>query len=265
MSLDFIMGPCVIESESMTLKIAERLKQISEQCQVNITFKASFDKANRTSVDSFRGPGIDQGLEILNKVKQTTGLSVLTDIHQISDVKPCSEVIDIMQIPAFLCRQTDLLVAAGQSGCAVNIKKGQFLSPYDMVYAVNKVRSVSESPVLVTERGSSFGYKDLVVDYRSIQIMKETCQCPVVMDVTHAVQQPGSNGGSTGGKREFVPVLAKAAVAVGADMLFFETHPNPNEALSDGPNSWPLDKMKALVQQLLSIKEAISSHEAFVV
>ena len=265
MSLDFIMGPCVIESESMTLRIAEELKQISERCKVNVTFKASFDKANRTSVDGFRGPGIDKGLQILSNVKKETGLKLLTDIHQISDVKPCSEVVDVMQIPAFLCRQTDLLVAAGQSGCAVNIKKGQFLSPYDMVYAVNKVRSVSQSPIFVTERGSSFGYKDLVVDYRSIQIMKETCQCPVVMDVTHAVQQPGSNGGSTGGKREFVPILAKAAVAVGADMFFLETHPNPNEALSDGPNSWPLDKMQELIEQLLSIKDAISSHEAFII
>jgi 2-dehydro-3-deoxyphosphooctonate aldolase (KDO 8-P synthase) len=265
MSLDFIMGPCVIESESMTLRIAEELKQISERCKVNITFKASFDKANRTSVDGFRGPGIDKGLQILSNVKKETGLKLLTDIHQISDVKPCAEVVDVMQIPAFLCRQTDLLVAAGQSGCAVNIKKGQFLSPYDMVYAVNKVRSVSQSPIFVTERGSSFGYKDLVVDYRSIQIMKETCQCPVVMDVTHAVQQPGSNGGSTGGKREFVPILAKAAVAVGADMFFLETHPNPNEALSDGPNSWPLDKMQELIEQLLSIKDAISSHEAFII
>ena len=266
MSIDFIMGPCVIESESMTLHIADKLKSLAEACQIDITFKASFDKANRTSVDSFRGPGIDKGLEILAKVKAETGMKVLTDIHQISDVKLCSEVVDVLQIPAFLCRQTDLLVAAGESNCAVNIKKGQFLAPSDMIYAVNKVKSTNTTkPIFVTERGTSFGYKDLVVDYRSIQIMKETCGCPVVMDVTHAVQQPGANAGSTGGKREFVPILAKAAVAVGANILFFETHPNPNEALSDGPNAWPLDKMKPLVEQLLSIKEAISNHAELIV
>ena len=261
MSINFIMGPRVIESESMTLQIAEKLKKLSEDCEVDISFKASFDKANRTSVESFRGPGIDQGLEILAKVKNSTGLNILTDIHQISDVKPCSEVVDILQIPAFLCRQTDLLVAAGESNCAVNIKKGQFLAPSDMLYAVNKVKSTGTMyPIYVTERGTSFGYKDLVVDYRSIQIMKETCGCPVVMDVTHAVQQPGANAGSTGGKREFVPILAKAAVAVGADILFLETHPNPDEALSDGPNAWPLDKMKPLIEQLIAIKAVVSTY-----
>ena len=259
MSIDFIMGPCVIESEAMTLNIAEKLKILSEECNIDMTFKASFDKANRTAVDSFRGPGIDEGLKVLDKVKQATGLKVLTDIHQISDIKPCSEVVDVLQIPAFLCRQTDLLVAAGKSGCGVNIKKGQFLSPSDMVYAVNKVKSTGTAKqIFVTERGTSFGYKDLVVDFRSIQIMKETCGCPVVMDVTHAVQQPGANNGSTGGKREFVPILAKAAVAVGADILFLETHLNPDNALSDGPNAWPLAKMKALIEQLLAIKNAVS-------
>ena len=259
MSLDFILGPCVIESEAMTLSIAENLKTIADKCQVNVTFKASFDKANRTSISSFRGPGIEKGLKILSKVKKETGLPILTDIHQVSEVAPCAEVVDIIQIPAFLCRQTDILVAAGQSRCAVNIKKGQFLSPYDMVHAVNKVRSVSSNPIFVTERGSSHGYNDLVVDYRSIQIMKETCQCPVVMDVTHAVQQPGSNNGSTGGKREFVPALAKAAVAVGADVLFLETYPNPDVAPSDGPNAWPLGKLEQLINDLMIIKEAVGS------
>lgn len=265
MSLTFIMGPCVIESKTHTLKIADTLKKIAEQNDVEIIFKASFDKANRTSIDSYRGPGIDAGLEILAQVKQETGMKLLTDIHQLSDVKPCAEVIDVMQIPAFLCRQTDLLLAAGQSGCCVNIKKGQFLSPHDMIHAVKKVKSVSNQPVWLTERGASFGYKDLVVDFRSIQIMKETCQCPIIMDVTHAVQQPGSNNGSTGGKREFVPLLAKAAVASGADMLFFETHPNPDQALSDGPNAWPLDKMQALVSQLLLIHDAVKAGEGLLV
>lgn len=259
MSLDFIMGPCVIESESITLEIAEKLKAIAERCQVNITFKASFDKANRTSIEAYRGPGIDEGLRILEKVKENTGMALLTDVHQPSDLDACKGIIDIVQIPAFLCRQTDLLVAAGQSDFAVNIKKGQFLSPTDMVHAVKKVRTHSSKPIYVTERGATFGYGDLVVDFRSLKIMKETCNCPVVMDVTHAVQQPGSNNGSTGGRREFVPLLAKAAVAAGADIMFFETHPNPDEALSDGPNAWPLTKMEGLIKKLIHIKQAVST------
>jgi 2-dehydro-3-deoxyphosphooctonate aldolase (KDO 8-P synthase) len=261
MSLKFILGPCVIESEAITMQIAETLKHIQEAQQLDIVFKASFDKANRTSLSSYRGPGIDEGLAILQKVKDTFGFPLITDVHEAAEIDACKEVVDILQIPAFLCRQTNLLVKAGQSGLGVNIKKGQFLSPEDMQHAVNKVRAHSSNEVLVTERGTTFGYRDLVVDFRSLKIMKETCQCPVVMDVTHSVQQPGAQGGKTGGRREFVPVLAKAAVAAGADWLFFETHPNPDQALSDGPNAWPLDRMAGLIKQLRHIHAACQLDE----
>ena len=261
MSLKFILGPCVIESEAITMQIAESLKQMQERLHIDIVFKASFDKANRTSISSYRGPGIDEGLAVLQKVKTTFDFPLITDVHEANEIDACKEVVDILQIPAFLCRQTNLLVKAGQSGLGVNIKKGQFLSPEDMEHAVNKVRAHSSNQILVTERGTTFGYRDLVVDFRSLKIMKETCQCPVVMDVTHSVQQPGAQGGKTGGRREFVPVLAKAAVAAGADWLFFETHPNPDQALSDGPNAWPLDRMAGLIKQLLHIHEACQMDE----
>lgn len=265
MSLNFILGPCVIESKSMTLGIAEALKKIAERLNINIVFKASFDKANRTSLHSYRGPGIDEGLAILQQVKEQFGFQLITDVHEAGEIDACKEVVDILQIPAFLCRQTSLLTKAGQSGCGVNIKKGQFLSPDDMQHAVAKVRAESnDGLILVTERGTTFGYRDLVVDFRSLKIMQSTCQCPVVMDVTHSVQQPGAQGGKTGGRREFVPILAKAAVAVGADWLFFETHPVPDEALSDGPNAWPLNKMEALLKHLLDIHAVIENTEVIV-
>ena len=258
-----IAGPCVIESEEMALSTATTLKEITDRLGLEFVYKSSFDKANRTSADSPRGPGRNAGLAILNKVREEIGVAVLTDVHSIEDVNDAAEVVDVLQTPAFLCRQTDLIQAAALSGKPVNIKKGQFLSPHEMQHVVDKARHAnSEATIMVCERGSSFGYNNLVVDMRSLEIMKST-QCPVVFDATHSVQLPGGGQGKlkgkSGGQREFVPVLSKAAVAVGVDGLFMETHPQPDKAFSDGPNAWPLDQMEMLLKQLLAI-DRVSKH-----
>ena len=251
-----IAGPCVIESEEMVLSIAGQMKEITERLGIHYTFKASFDKANRTSLSSFRGPGIDEGLRILKKVKDTYGLPVCTDIHEPWQAAPAAQVADILQIPAFLCRQTDLLVAAAKTGRCVNIKKAQFLAPWDMKNCVEKVRQSGNENVMLCERGTSFGYNTLVVDMTGLRVMKEF-GVPVIFDATHSVQKPGGNGTSTGGNREFVEYLAKAAVAVGVDGLFMETHPDPDSAKSDGPNMVPLSGMEALLKKLIRVYDAV--------
>ena len=251
-----IAGPCVIESEEMVLSIAGKMKEITDRLGIPYTFKASFDKANRTSLSSFRGPGIDEGLRILKKVKDTYGLPVCTDIHEPWQAAPAAEVADILQIPAFLCRQTDLLVAAAKTGRCVNIKKAQFLAPWDMKNCVEKVRQSGNENVMLCERGTSFGYNTLVVDMTGLRVMKEF-GVPVIFDATHSVQKPGGNGTSTGGNREFVEYLAKAAVAVGVDGLFMETHPDPDSAKSDGPNMVPLSGMEALLKKLIRVYDAV--------
>ena len=251
-----IAGPCVIESEEMVLSIAGQMKEITDRLGIPYTFKASFDKANRTSLSSFRGPGIDEGLLILKKVKDTYGLPVCTDIHEPWQAAPAAQVADILQIPAFLCRQTDLLVAAAKTGRCVNIKKAQFLAPWDMKNCVEKVRQSGNENVMLCERGTSFGYNTLVVDMTGLRVMKEF-GVPVIFDATHSVQKPGGNGTSTGGNREFVEYLAKAAVAVGVDGLFMETHPNPDSAKSDGPNMVPLSEMEALLKKLIRVYDAV--------
>ena len=249
-----LAGPCVIENREITLATASALAAVAARLGLPLVFKSSFDKANRTSVTSFRGPGLDEGLSILAEVKRETGLPVVTDIHHPEQAAPVAEVADVLQIPAFLCRQTDLLVAAAATGRVVNIKKGQFLAPWDMKNAVDKVRASGNDNVWLTERGSTFGYNNLVVDMRSITEMKKF-DVPVVFDATHSVQIPGGLGGASGGQREYVPVLASAAVAAGADGVFMETHPDPDKALCDGPNSLPLDRMEGLLARLKNIWE----------
>ncbi|MCD6521818.1 3-deoxy-8-phosphooctulonate synthase [Candidatus Calescamantes bacterium] len=244
-----IAGPCVIESEKLTLNIAEELKKITEKVSLPFIFKASYDKANRTSIRSFRGPGLKEGLRILKKVKDLFEIPLLTDVHCTSHLKEVKEVVDVIQIPAFLSRQTDLLVEAGKTGRAVNIKKGQFLSPHQMRFALEKVTSTGNHRVLLTERGTFFGYGDLVVDMRNFPIMR-SFGYPVIFDVTHSVQSPGGLGEASGGRREFVPYLARAGIACGVDGIFLETHPEPDNALSDGPNMWPLKEMEGLLKEL---------------
>lgn len=251
-----IAGPCVIESEEMVLSIAGQMKEITENLGIPYTFKASFDKANRTSISSFRGPGIEKGLKILQKVKDTYALPVCTDIHEPWQAEKVAEVADILQIPAFLCRQTDLLVAAAKTGRCINIKKAQFLAPWDMKNCLEKVLQSGNENVMLCERGTSFGYNTLVVDMTGLRVMKEF-GVPVIFDATHSVQKPGGNGTSTGGNRQFVEYLAKAAMAVGADGLFMETHPDPEHAKSDGPNMVPLSEMKELLKKLKRVYEAI--------
>lgn len=251
-----IAGPCVIESEEMVLSIARQMKEITDELAIPYTFKASFDKANRTSINSFRGPGLEKGLEILRKVKDTYDLPICTDIHEPWQAEKAAQVADILQIPAFLCRQTDLLVAAAKTGKCINIKKAQFLAPWDMENCVEKVRQSGNDNVMLCERGTSFGYNTLVVDMTGLRVMKEF-GVPVIFDATHSVQKPGGNGTSTGGNRQYVEYLAKAAVAVGADGLFMETHPDPDNARSDGPNMVPLDEMKGLLQMLKRVYEAV--------
>lgn len=251
-----IAGPCVIESEELVLSIAERMRAITEKLGIPYTFKASFDKANRTSISSFRGPGIDSGLQILQKVKDTYGLPICTDIHEPWQAEPAAEVADILQIPAFLCRQTDLLVAAAKTGKCVNIKKAQFLAPWDMKNCLEKVRQSGNDNVMLCERGTSFGYNTLVVDMTGLRVMKEF-GVPVIFDATHSVQKPGGNGTSTGGNREYVEYLAKAAIVVGVDGLFMETHPDPDRALSDGPNMVPLEQMETLLKKLIRVYDAV--------
>lgn len=251
-----IAGPCVIESEEMALSIAGQMQEITEKLGILYTFKASFDKANRTSLGSFRGLGMEEGLRILKKVKDTYGLPICTDIHEAWQAAPAAEVADILQIPAFLCRQTDLLVAAAKTGRCVNIKKAQFLAPWDMKNCVDKVRQSGNYNVMLCERGTSFGYNTLVVDMTGLLIMKEF-GVPVIFDATHSVQKPGGNGTSTGGNREYVEYLAKAAIAMGVDGLFMETHPDPDAAKSDGPNMVPLGEMESLLQKLIRVYDAV--------
>src|SRR6476660_8937472 len=253
--LFLIAGPCVVESEELQLRTAETLKGIADRLGILFIFKSSFDKANRSSDKSFRGPGMDEGLRILSKVRDELGVPILTDVHDIPQVAPVAEVVDVLQTPAFLARQTDFIHAVAASGKPENIKKAQFMAPHDMVNVVDKARSaaqaagINEETIMVCERGASFGYNNLVSDMRSLAIMRET-GCPVVFDATHSVQLPGGQGTSSGGQREFVPVLARAAVATGVSGLFMETHPDPAKAKSDGPNAWPLALMRQLLETL---------------
>lgn len=251
-----IAGPCAIESEQLALDTAGRLKEIAEQNKIPFIYKSSFDKANRTSSKSFRGVGLEQGLAILEKVKQTIGVPVLTDVHEDTPLNEVAAVVDVMQTPAFLCRQTNYIQRVAACGIPVNIKKGQFLSPGDMIHVVAKAREAGNDRIMVCERGASFGYGNLVSDMRALAIMRKT-ECPVVFDATHSVQLPGGNGDRSGGQREFVPVLARAAVAAGVAGLFMETHPNPAEAKSDGPNSWPLDQISDLLSTLCEIDRVV--------
>ncbi len=253
-----IAGPCVIESESMTLHIAHELKAITARLGIPFIYKASFDKANRTSGHSFRGPGIEQGLAILRRVRQEVGVPILTDVHEDTPLDQVSEVVDILQTPAFLCRQTNFLQRVAKTGKPIHLKKGQFLAPWDMVHVVEKVRQTGNHAILVCERGVSFGYNQLVSDPRALFAMRAT-GCPVVFDATHSVQLPGGQGGSSGGQREYVPVLARSALAAGVAGLFMETHPNPDQALSDGPNSWPLAQLEPLLATLKAIDATVKA------
>ena len=250
--LALIGGPCAIEGESFMLDVASRLRDITAKAAVPFIFKSSYDKANRTSIYSYRGPGLQKGLEILQKIKDAVGVPVLSDVHAVEEVKPAAEVLDVLQIPAFLCRQTDLIVAAARTGKPVNVKKGQFLAPWDTQNIVEKVRSVGNDQVLLTERGASFGYNNLVVDMRSLVVMR-SFDVPVVFDATHSVQLPGGAGTASSGQREFVPHLARAAVATGCDALFMEIHPDPDHAPSDGPNMLRLEDLPALLTQITQI------------
>lgn len=250
-----IAGPCVLESEEMAMEVAGTLKEICARLGMNYVFKTSFDKANRTSLDSYRGPGIDKGLEIMGRVREAIGVPIISDIHEVDQVEQAAAVLDILQIPAFLCRQTDLLVAAGQSGKPISLKKGQFLSPWDMKHAVSKIKWSGNRNLLLTERGAMLGYNNLVVDMRAFPVMR-SMGCPVIYDATHSVQLPGGAGGSSGGQREFIPFLARAAVAAGIDGIFMEVHPDPANSLCDGPNSWPLDDIEPLLESLLAIHRA---------
>ncbi len=245
-------GPCVLESGELVMEVASRLKEICARLGISYVFKTSFDKANRTSLDSFRGPGMKKGLEALAHVRETLDVPVVSDIHEVGQVEPAAEVLDILQIPAFLSRQTDLLLAVGKAGKPVSLKKGQFLSPWDMKHAVSKVKWSGNRNLLLVERGAMLGYNNLVVDMRSFPVMR-SMGCPVIYDATHSVQLPGGAGGSSGGQREFIPPLARAAVASGVDGIFMEVHPEPDKALCDGPNSWPLDEIEPLLKCILSI------------
>ena len=251
--LTLIAGPCVIESRDLVFEVAEAVNAVCKKLGVQYIFKASFDKANRTSASTFRGPGVTAGLAVLQEVKDKLGLPVLTDIHESSHVAEVAEVVDVLQIPAFLCRQTDLLMAAAATGKAINVKKGQFLSPQEMSQVAQKLRTAGVENLMLTERGNSFGYNTLVVDFRSLPQL-QSLGCPVIFDATHSVQQPGGQGGTSGGQREYVAPLARAAVAVGVDGLFMEIHPNPDKALSDGPNMLPLHRLEPLLKQLLAIR-----------
>jgi 2-dehydro-3-deoxyphosphooctonate aldolase (KDO 8-P synthase) len=253
--LFFIAGPCVIETEEITLQIAKEIARIRDRLKIPIFFKASFDKANRTSISSYRGPGLEEGLKVLSKVKETTGLPVTSDIHGPEQAEPASQVLDIIQIPAFLCRQTDLILKVAETGKALNLKKGQFMAPWDMTHAVEKARSAGAGQVFITERGTTFGYNNLVVDMRTFSNLKKT-GCPVIFDATHSVQKPAGLGHATGGDRDMVPILARAAVAAGCDGLFFETHPDPDRALSDGPNMLILKDLEELLSGLIRIRKA---------
>ena len=262
--LFLIAGPCVIESEDMTIDVAGQLKEMTDKLKIPFIFKSSFDKANRSSNNTFRGFGLEEGLRILEAVKKQLDVPVLTDIHTEAQVKPVSEIVDVLQTPAFLCRQTDFISAVANSGKPVNIKKGQFLAPEDMLQVVKKAKDANGGidNIMVCERGASFGYNTLVSDMRSLSIMRDT-NCPVVFDATHSVQQPGGNGDRSGGQSEFVPLLARAAVACGISGIFMETHPNPKEALSDGPNAVPLKEMANLLETIKELDEIVKSRNIF--
>jgi 2-dehydro-3-deoxyphosphooctonate aldolase (KDO 8-P synthase) len=257
-----IAGPCVIESEQLALDTAGALKELTGQLGIPFIYKSSFDKANRSSHTSFRGLGVDEGLRILSQVKQSIGVPVLTDVHEDTPLDEVAAVVDVMQTPAFLCRQTNFINSVAATGVPVNIKKGQFLAPWDMQNVVDKARSTGNQQIMVCERGVSFGYNNLVSDMRSLVIMRET-GCPVVYDATHSVQLPGGQGSCSGGQREFIPALARAALAVGISGLFMETHPEPDKALSDGPNSWPLARMRELLETLSAIDRTVKAHPLY--
>jgi 2-dehydro-3-deoxyphosphooctonate aldolase (KDO 8-P synthase) len=250
-----IAGPCVIESMQLQLDVAGQLKEITDSLGIPFIFKSSFDKANRTSGTSFRGPGLEEGLKVLAEVKHQIGVPVLTDVHEYTPMDEVAAVVDVLQTPAFLCRQTDFIQKVANAGRPVNIKKGQFLSPWEMKHVAAKAKATGNEQIMVCERGASFGYNNLVSDMRSLSVMRDT-GCPVVFDATHSVQLPGGMDGKSGGQRQFVPVLSRAAMAVGIAGIFMETHPNPDVALSDGPNAWPLPKMKALLENLIAFDEA---------
>ena len=256
--LPFVLfaGPCVIEGEDFSLKVATDIRDICAEVGVNLVFKSSFDKANRTSVDGFRGPGLDEGLRILQRVKDDVGVPIITDIHTPEQVEKVAKVADIMQTPAFLCRQTDFITAVAKAGIPVNIKKGQFLAPWDMPHVLEKAKSTGNMDIMLCDRGTSFGYNNLVSDFRSLMVMAET-GAPVVYDATHSVQQPGGLGGATGGNREYVPGLSRAAVSIGVAAVFMEVHPDPDNAKSDGPNSVRLSDLKGLLQTLKTIDEVV--------
>ncbi|EGV29141.1 2-dehydro-3-deoxyphosphooctonate aldolase [Thiorhodococcus drewsii AZ1] len=258
--LFLIAGPCVIESETLAQETAGALKEMTDALGIPFIFKSSFDKANRSSVGSFRGPGLDEGLRILESVRDRIGVPVLTDVHEDTPLAEVADVVDVLQTPAFLCRQTNFIRAVASQGKPVNIKKGQFLAPWDMRHVVEKARSTGNAHIMVCERGASFGYNNLVSDMRALAVMRET-GCPVVFDATHSVQLPGGQGDRSGGQREFVPVLARAAVAAGVSGVFMETHPDPDRALSDGPNAWPLGRMRELLVTLIEIDRLVKSAE----
>lgn len=251
-----IGGPCALESETLCREVAEAVSKICNNLGINYIFKASFDKANRTSLESYRGPGITEGLKSLGRIRYDLNVPVISDIHNESQAELAAEVLDIIQIPAFLCRQTDLLVAAAKTGKPINVKKGQFVSPWDMTNAVGKLRGAGGNKIMLVERGASFGYNNLVVDMRSLPVMR-SFDCPVIYDATHSVQLPGGAGGSSGGQREFIEPLSKAAIAAGIDGLFMEIHPDPNKALCDGPNSIPLDQIEELLTKLVKVRKAV--------
>ncbi len=256
--LFLIAGPCVVESLQLQIDTAGRLKEITDRLGVPFIFKSSFDKANRSSANSFRGPGLEEGLRVLEAVKRQIGVPVLTDVHEYTPLDEVAAVVDVLQTPAFLCRQTDFIQNVARQGLPVNIKKGQFLAPWDMRHVVDKARAVGNEQIMACERGVSFGYNNLVSDMRALAVMRET-GCPVVFDATHSVQLPGGQGDRSGGQREFVPVLARAAVAAGVAGIFMETHPDPAQALSDGPNAWPLDHMADLLETLVGLDALIKS------
>jgi len=258
--LFLIAGPCVIESEQLALETSAALKAITEKLGIHFIYKSSFDKANRSAGSSFRGPGLEQGLRILQKVKHETGVPVITDVHEDTPIDEVADVVDVLQTPAFLCRQTNFIQKVASAGKPVNIKKGQFLAPWDMKNVVDKAQSTGNKQIMVCERGVSFGYNNLVSDMRALAVMRDT-GCPVVFDATHSVQLPGGQGTSSGGQREHVPVLARAAVAVGISGLFMETHPDPDKALSDGPNAWPLDRIESLLKTLIALDNIVKSDQ----
>jgi 2-dehydro-3-deoxyphosphooctonate aldolase (KDO 8-P synthase) len=259
--LALIAGPCVIESEGACLEVAAWLKELTRSLGIPLIFKSSYDKANRSSLRSYRGPGLDRGLKILGRVRRELEIPILSDVHRFEEVKEAAEVLDVLQVPAFLCRQTDFVLAVARAGKAVNVKKGQFLAPWDVQNVVEKIESAGNRSILLTERGASFGYNNLVADMRSLVIMRQTGY-PVIYDVTHSLQLPGGLGTSSGGQREYIPPLARAGVAAGVDGLFMEVHPNPSEALCDGPNSQPLKEVGPLLEQLMALDRIVKAQRA---